>query len=481
MMRSSSGLRCFGILTCTWALGAPRAQAAAYGPLLPEPVLAVATSDTTVAAIVGGGRGRQVVLLAREPTQPLIWNRWPDEAARRPADAPAIRRHAADVDDVISEYDLSEADRETPEFEQLLDDEGVDEKPRPLKNRADEPPLVARSLAGSAREIWLGSSRGVWAVDTTALGHRWRPRGLSDRAVSHVAVGADNEGRTTVAAISDDVVWMTDDGGANWTLAGVLTSAARALAVAPGGALLLVAAENGLWAMAPHRQPRRLDGGPADDVVACGRQVVALGGGTLRVFSATLEGEPLIVAGVPARAVRCPDGGDGPWIGLGAAGLVSRDGGRNWRAVGEGALEITAARIDGAELWLGTPRGLYAGIVERQAHPPADFSAPPARDPLDVDEEDLLRRRIAQPPLWLSYVPRVSVLASADAGDGQRTVRAMMLLTIPFQRAGRTARAPLASELALEVTRRRVRSAARADDRAQLELRAVETLAETPP
>jgi hypothetical protein len=448
---------------------------------LPEPVLAVATSDTTVAAIVDSGRGRQVVLLAREPTQPLIWNRWPDEAARHPADGPAVRRHAADVDDVLSEYDLSEADRETPDFEQLLDDEGVDEKPRAPKSRADEPPLAPRTLAGSAGEIWLGSTRGVWAVDTTALGHRWRPRGLSDRAVSHVAVGADNEGHTVVAAISGDVVWMTNDGGANWTPAGVLTSAARALAVAPGAALLLVATEDGLWAMGPHRQPWRLEGGADDDVVTCGRQVVALGGGTLRIFSATLEGEPFIVTGVPARAVRCPDGGDGPWIGLGAAGLISRDGGRSWRAVGEGALEITAARVDGAELWLGTPRGLFAGVAERLARPPAEFSAPPARDRLDIDEEDLLRRRIAQPPPWLGYVPRVSVLASVDAGDGQRTVRTMMLVTIPLQRAPRMARAPLASELAMEVTRRRVSAVARVTDRAQLELRAVETLAETPP
>ena len=457
----------------------PPAAAIAFGPLLPEPVLAVATSDRMVAAIIASQRGRQVVLLAREPEQSIVWNRWPDQPARIAASDPAIRRHRADVDDVLSLYDLSEADREAPEFEDLLDEEGVDEKTRQASAGDDREPLSPRALAASATQIWMASTRGVWAVDTSGPGNRWRPRGLGERDVTHIAVGAGDDGRTVVAALSDDAVWSSDDDGTSWTLAGVVTAPPRALAVAPGGRQLVVATEDGLWLMSARRQPWRLSADGADDVVTCRRQVAALGHGTLSLFSDALESDPVVVAAVAVRAVRCPADRDGPWIGIGDSGLFSRDGGKAWTAIGDGALEISAAAIDGGEIWLGTPHGLFVGLPHPAAAPAvAEFSGPPARDPLDSDEEDLLSRRIARPPAWTSCLPRISLLGGLDVGGGQQTVRALLVLTIPLSRV---ARSRAANELAAEVTHRRVRSAVRGREETQPELHAVETLAETSP
>jgi hypothetical protein len=441
----------------------------------------VASSGPLVAAIASSGRGRQAVLLRRAGAQVNVESRWPDAPARSRAPNVPVRRHQADVDDVISFYDLADADRDGPELEELLDEEGVDEPARRReKATPDAEPLSPRALVAGDGQIWMATTAGVWRVDASGPGHRFEPRGLTDRNVSLIAAGANADGRALVAAVSENSVWMSEDDGQTWQLAGVATARPRALAVGPGGQQLLIGAENGLWAMSRRRPPERLSPEPIDDVVVCDGQAVALTGGALTIFPPSFEGETKTATNVAARAIRCWARGRGPWIGLGAAGLASRDGGRTWRVVGDGALEITAAQVAGGEVWLGTPTGLFASVRGRTGKELGQLPTSPEPDPLDVDEAQLLRRPVADRSPWVSYLPRISVLTSVDVGDGQQTIRALMVMTIPLQRVQQGRRSP-AGVLAAEILRRRVAAASIGSEQTQLDLSAVETLAETDP
>jgi len=82
--------------------------------------------------------------------------------------------------------------------------------------------------------------------------------------------------------------------------------------VAPGGDAILVASEDGLWAMSPRQPPRRLAEGGSDDVVICAGRAVALGQGTVSTFAAGIDGEPQRESGVAVRAIRCAPGAAGP-------------------------------------------------------------------------------------------------------------------------------------------------------------------------
>ncbi|HXI56712.1 MAG TPA: hypothetical protein VNO55_11675 [Polyangia bacterium] len=458
----------------------PAVRAAAFGPVLSEPIAAVASSGPLVAAITSGGRGRQAVLLRREGAQVNVESRWPDAPARTSAPSAVVRRHQADVDDVISFYDLADADRDGPELEELLDEEGVDEHPRGPRATPDIEPLSPRALVAGDGQIWMATTAGVWRVDASTPGHRFEPRGLGERDVSLIAAGASADGRALVAVVSENSVWMSEDDGQTWQLAGVATARPRALAIGPGGQSLLVGAENGLWAMSRRRPPERLSPEPIDDVAICDGQVVALIGGTLTIFPPSFEGETRTTTNVAARAIRCWARGRGPWIGLGAAGLASRDNGKTWRVVGDGALEITAAQVGSGEVWLGTPTGLFASVRGRTLKEPGQLPKPPEPDPLDVDEAQLLRRPVVDPSPWFSYLPRISVLTSVDVGDGQQTIRALMVMTIPLQRLPQRRLSP-AGVLAAEIMRRRVAAASPGPEQTQLDLSAVETLAETDP
>jgi hypothetical protein len=458
----------------------PRVRAAAFGPVLSEPITAVASSGSLVAAIASTGRGRQAVLLRREGAQLNVESRWPDAPARTRAPSAAIRRHQADVDDVISFYDLADADRDGPELEELLDEEGVDEHARRIKATPGAEPLSPRALVAGDGQIWMATTAGVWSVDASGPGHRFEPRGLTDRNVSLIAAGASADGRALVAAVSENSVWTSEDDGQTWQLAGVATARPRALAVGPGGQPLLIGAENGLWAMSRRRPPERLSPESIDDVAICDGQAVALIGGALTIFPPSFEGETKTTTNVAARAVRCWARGPGPWIGLGATGLSSRDRGRTWRVVGDGALEITAAQVASGEVWLGTPTGLFASVRGRTGKELGHVATPPEPDPLDVEEAQLLRRPVVDPSPWFSYLPRISVLTSVDVGDGRQTIRALMVMTIPLQRVPQGRRST-AGVLAAEILRRRVAAAAIACEQTQLDLSAVETLAETDP
>ena len=459
-------------LAIALALAAPSARAAAFGPLVDKPVLAIAVAGQVVAVMVAGERGRQVITLPRDPTLPAaIEARWPDAQARAQP-APGARRHDSEVDDVLAAYDLTDADRDTPATEQLLEEEGVDEPPARRRAAETREPLAPSALAAAGSRLWMASTRGVWALEGDGVDRRWRSRGFSDRVVSLIAAAQLPDGRALVAAAIGDAVWMTDDGGARWTLAGIGATRPRALAIAPDGGAVLAAAEDGLWALGPHLPPRRLDEEGSDDVVVCAGRVVALGHGTVSRFAGGIDREPLRTGGVAARAIRCSPTDAGPWIGVAASGLISPGGGGGeWSAIGDGALEITAATVAGGEVWLGTPGGLYARVPTAGAAPPAAGTP----DALESDEQALLRRPVAQAPPWLRYLPRVALLGGASAGEGRHVVYGFLLLTIPLSR-----RPPASgSELAAELLRRRVRAAAAARDQAQLDRSVVETIAET--
>jgi len=113
----------------------------------------------------------------------------------------------------------------------------------------------------------------------------------------------------------------------------------------------------------------------------------------------------------------------------------------------------------------------FTSACRRRA--PAGALAPRAPDGLDLDEQALLRHPIAVAPAWIAYLPRVSVLGGVDVGAAGRCRPAGA-----DDSAGANA-ARAAVDLAAEILRRRARAAVAARDQAQLDQRAVETIAET--
>jgi hypothetical protein len=321
-------------------------------------------------------------------------------------------------EDVLHEAGMS-SDDVSPEAEELLDDEGVE-------LRAPAPPVIAASgitralaLAGGAKELWIGTSDGLWR------------RGLSDDGCVRVGLGGREIGVVAargaiVAAISGFTVWRSRDGGISFDVAAVLASAARGVAIGADGVTVLVADGDGLVEIDAARAVKRRLEGRIDALAPCGDAVVALAGDGVHRFDA--DGiESFSPDRPPVRALTC--GAEG-LVAAGVGVWVSADGAR-WREDdGATGRSFSAIAVAGGRRWLVTEA---AELVLAEAPRGGELLAPTAEE-LALEPPPQIIRRTA-PPLWAVLLPRISVVFDGRAAStGVAGWRLRLLITLYFDR-----------------------------------------------
>jgi hypothetical protein len=160
------------------------------------------------------------------------------------------------------------------------------------------------------------------------------------------------------------------------------------------------------------------------DLAYCGETLVALL--TDAIVAIPPGGAPeLRSRDLRARRLLCPAGrAVMPWLAVGQRLAISFDQGRRWKTIDtppELALADVAATA--GHLWLATRKGLY---LSSEGAGPAPFLAPAAAPAAP--------RGRHKASSWLSWLPKVSVRASATIAPAERQVEALALAQFPLDR-----------------------------------------------
>jgi hypothetical protein len=334
----------------------------------------------------------------------------------------AGRARRADGTTLPAERVLREAgfrdDDDSPEAEALLDDEGIEgrRRRRPIDVAAGMP--RALSLAGDDGAAWIGTEDGLWRLDAhTAACAR---AGLAGRTVELVAARAG-----AVVAVTDMAVWRAAGAGA-FEVAGVVSSRPRAIALA-GDGTPIVATDDTIVALPVARPPRPILTQPADALVACGADVVALAEDGVYRLGADGRADRLGDR-PPARALACLSASSGePRLLAAGVGAWSTDGGRSWREEAPFlGRSIGAVAFAGGRAWLALQDGAGDGLVVSPGFEDVPAAALP--DP---------RAGLARPAptRWAWLLPRVSVSFDGSMESrGSAGWRLWLTLTVSLDR-----------------------------------------------
>lgn len=334
----------------------------------------------------------------------------------------AGRARRADGTTIPAERVLREAgfreDDDSPEAEALLDDEGIEarRRRRPIDVAAGMP--RALSLAGDGAAAWIGTEDGLWRLDAhTAVCAR---AGLAGRAIELVAAGDGS-----VVAVADTTLWRGADGGGAFEVAGVVSSRPRAMALA--GGTPFVATDDAIVAVTAARVTRPLLTQPADALVACGDDVVALAGDGVYRLEADGRAERLGDR-PPARALAClASSGDGPRLLAVGVGAWSTADGRSWREEAPFlGRSIGAVAFSGGRTWLALQDGAGDGLVVSPG-----FEDVPAAE-LRPSHAPFAR---PAPTRWAWLLPRISVSFDGSMESrGRAGWRLWLTLTVSLDR-----------------------------------------------
>src|SRR5262249_13279999 len=129
-----------------------------------------------------------------------------------------------DADEALRLAGLPDDDPDSPEAEDVLDDEGLAPRRRPRSAPpGSESAIVARAIGASpaSDDVWIATSGGIYR----GRGASCARVGLTGRDIVAVAAG----GGGAVAVATQDLLWRSD--GPAFRVAAGLTARARALAV----------------------------------------------------------------------------------------------------------------------------------------------------------------------------------------------------------------------------------------------------------
>jgi hypothetical protein len=395
-------------LAC-FAVAPRRAEADALALVAAAPIARVTPAGQGV-AVLGDGVVRLLDAEGRAGARCPRYGR--RAGARRPD---GTSRQAAEV---LRDSGFSDED-ESPEAEELLDDEGVPTRARRRRAPGDGPPR-ALDLVGTAQSVWIGAEDGLWRLDLATS--RCARVGLDGRPVERVAAGAG-----AVVAISGATVWRAA-GPSGFDVAAVLPSRARAAALGGDGTIFVADGEGVARIGAARVAGRALDG-RVEALAACGPVVYALAGDGLYL----LNGADVDRLGPPppARALACASPG---LIAAGVGLWTSAEGGA-WAedAAGLGRA-FTDVAASAGRVWLVTGEGLFVPVPGAEIDDALLFDGPPPR----------ARRSFGSPPLWAALRPHLSVVVDDWTESAGRTGwRLWVALTISLDRHA-LSRRPLA-------------------------------------
>jgi len=237
-------------------------------------------------------------------------------AAFEPRADPSAARGplAIDAEDVLRLAGLPDDDTGSTDAEDLLRDEGF----RPGARRSAAGTIVeVRALAAEAAadRAWIATSAGLYRTDRDGC----VVAALAGRDLKAVAAGDG-----IVAAVDERLLWRVGaDGAVRPHVVGLLTPP-RALAVEPGGSVL-IADDDGVIDVSPTGETTRVLDQASDALAVCDGRAVALardGTYTWVPGNRSLRSGPR----VPARTIACGRSPDARFIASGRGVWTSADG-----------------------------------------------------------------------------------------------------------------------------------------------------------
>jgi hypothetical protein len=397
---------------------------------LVEPVRAIAASEAGLVAVttrdirILDPLGHPVRRLSLDPAAPPPAAHASVEAA--PEDSSPLTGLGGDAD-WSDTYDPDDPDLADSEI--VVSDQNHHRTGRKKGNASSATRAGGEVVAATPGAVWLGRANGLWRLD---LPEGAATRVLPARGEGVRAVAAAPDGRVIAAAIDEDGLLRSEDGGQTFESLTAVTGALRGLAVDGAGAIFVLDGD-GLREIGPdQKQP-----GPAEidrpvDVARCGNEtivltqgaVIALGAGARAASDAPAEELP---PGV--RHLACtPDGA--LWIVFGAHLWTSADRGQSWVP----RTDLPPSPVAGVAttrdlLWVATTSGLWPlPLVEAEP----DTPPPPSivKQPLALD--------LDQPPpicrWWYNALPRVDFDFIVGRSATRRDVRATILVTFVLDR-----------------------------------------------
>jgi hypothetical protein len=368
MPRPRSRHRWIAALAAALAIAGERSAFAAHGERSAARGERSAAPTERIAGLAGGAsrlfvsRANDVVALDEVGREVGRCPRFQSAAPERPR-APALL--TVDAEEALRLADLPDDDFDSPEAEDVLDDEGFTprRRPRPVAEQG----VVVRALAASAAsdDVWIATSAGLHR----GRGHACPRVALSGRDVVAVAAGGD-----AVAVATSDLLWRSEGGGTFRVAAG-LVARPRALAVVDAEHTL-VSTDDAIIEVGPFGVIRPLLDHGADALAVCDGLALALTGDGVWTWSGDAAPER-VGDRPPARTVTCGGGAGARFIAAGGGLFTSADG-AGWqepaalrgRSVGDAAAvgDRVWVAVDDQLVTLGgapAPRGRRAGHATR--------------------------------------------------------------------------------------------------------------------
>jgi hypothetical protein len=310
-------------------------------------------------------------------------------------DPPAPRGPLAiDAEDLLRFAGLPDDDTGSTDAEDLLRDEGF----RPGQRRSAAGAIVeVRALAADAgaNRAWIATSAGLYRTDRDGC----LVAALAGRDLRAVAAGDG-----IVAAVDERLLWRVGADGAVRTHVVGLLAPTRALAVEPGGSVL-IADDDGVVDVSPSGETTRVLDRASDALAVCDGRAVALArDGT---YAWVAGNRPLRTGPrVPARTIACGRAPDVRYIATGSGVWTSADG-VSWteRELWSGR-RVAAAAAGRDQVWLLVddrivplePPRVRAHAAFRDA-----FDAVPATDIAPLDTRRWVAPRFPWPELALLF------------------------------------------------------------------------------
>jgi hypothetical protein len=376
----------------------PALLAAVLGAVLPlaggRPAGAAA-GDRITGLVAGGSRlfalrGNTVVTFDRAGREIARCARFeaPPPRATRTTPGPI------DAQEALRWAGLPDDDFQSAEAEEVLASEGL--APRKRRPGLAEAPIVARMVASSpaADDVWIATSAGLFRGRDGACTRV----ALPGRDVIAVAVAGG-----AIAAATEDLLWLSGDGGRTFRVAAGLTARPRALALVDD-VRTLVASDDGVIQVGPHGTVRAVLPHGCAAVAVCGGVALALAGGD--AWSWRGDDAPARAGDrPPARVLACGGGPDARFLAAGDDVFASADGAA-WRALRGVPGRSAAAVAIGEQIWLAAEDVVVAidGPPTASVDPIWDGAPTPALPPLPT-------RRLAEPAFpW----PQLSIVYAAQ-------------------------------------------------------------------
>ena len=398
------------LIVLLW-LALPSPARADWVPILSGPFEHVVANAGHAAAVRGG----EVWLFRDDGSVVGRVGRRGTEAV--PANQRASRIEAEEIWDVL---DVSELDRDTDWAFDLLDDERTLAQRR--RARSDRlPPLASRAvapaLAATADGLWIAIDHTMFRLDVNGEVKR---EGIRRETGREFAAAAER----VLVARPDGLALLSLDSGED-RFVPLPAPASKVALSASGQRWAWTSAAGVVWAGIGAPTATFAPGGTVVDLAYCGETLVALL--TEGIVAIPPGGAPELRShDLRARRMLCPAGRAVlPWLAVGQRLTISFDQGRRWETIDtppELALADVAATA--GHLWLATRKGLY---LSSEGAGPAPFLAA-ATTPAAPRG----RHKAAS---WLSWLPKVSVRASATIAPAQRQVEALALAQFPLDRS----------------------------------------------